>query len=349
MKKIINILILVALVVIVIVQLKGNKSIAENRVYHYDKDQAIIVNALKLKTAVIDAEYQFTGTFDADREGKINADVPGKIVKYYVDQGSVVKKGQTLVQLDDALLQLQLQAVNVQIEGFEADEKRYQILSDADAIQGVKLEKTKMALKAAIIQKKTLQTKISKTTIKAPFDGVVTMKMSEIGSFAAPGLPLLILTDIERLKFKINVAEADLNLFTMNETYHIISDVYPEIELVGKVVSVGSKGNMGNSFPIEFAVENTDNLKIKSKMFGKVKLKDASKQEVIIMPSSAIIGSDIEPNVFVISNGKAILKPIKISKRIQNDVIISSGLKDGDVIVTSGFINLFDGANVTVR
>jgi len=349
MKKIINILILISLVAIVVLQLKSNKNVAVNRVYHYDKEQAILVNALKVNTEALDAQYEFTGTFDAKKESKVNSDIQGKIINYYVDKGSRVNKGQPLVKLDDALLQLQLQAINVKIEGLEADRNRYQILTDADAIQGIKLEKTLMGLKAAKIQKKTLQTQIGKTTIKAPFAGVVTMKTSEVGSFAAPGMPLVILTDISGLKFKVNVTENDLGLFALNQTYKIQSDTYPELEIEGVVTAVGSKGNMGNSFPIEFAIKTNKDQKIKSKMFGKVMLDNANQHHVITIPSSSIIGSDIEPNVYVIRNGKATLKPITVGKRLQNKVVVTSGLTAGNQIITSGFINLFEGANVTVR
>jgi len=349
MKKIINILILIALIAILVVQLKSNKNVAVNRVYHYDKTQSIVVKALKINATTLNEAYEFTGTFDAQKEAKVNADIQGKIVKYYVDKGSKVKKGQSLVKLDDALLQLQLQAVNVKIEGLEADRNRYQILTDADAIQGIKLEKTLMGLKAAKIQKKTLQTQIGKTTIKAPFTGVVTMKTSEVGSFAAPGMPLVILTDISNLKFKVNVAESDLNLFTLNQTYKIQSDVYPELEIEGVVTAVGSKGNMGNSFPVELAIKNNKGQKIKSKMFGKVVLNNTNQDNVIVIPSSSIVGSDIEPKVYVIVNQKAVLKSISIAKRLNNKVIVSGGLKATDQIITSGFINLFEGANVTVK
>ena len=349
MKKIINILILVALIAIVVVQLKSNKDVAVNRVYHYDKEQVIMVSALNISATNVDEKYEFTGVFDAKKEAKVNADIQGKIIKYFVDKGSEVKKNQPLLKLDDELLKLQLEAINVKIEGFEADRKRYQVLTDADAIQGVKLEKTLIGLRAAEIQKKTLLAQIDKTTIRAPFSGVVTMKMSEVGSFAAPGVPLVILTDISDLKFKINVTESDLNLFALNEKYQIQSDAYPEMTIEGIATAVGNKGNMGNSFPIEFAIKNNKDKKIKSKMFGKVVLDDTNQQDVITIPSSAIIGSDIKPSVYVIVDGKVVLKPITVSKRLQNRVIVGSGLKTSDQIVTSGFINLFEGANVTVR
>jgi len=349
MKKIIGILILVALGGVIFVQLESNKTLSENRVYHYDKEKAIAVHTSKVSTASIDVKQDFTGTFDANKDARINSDLQGKIVQFYVDAGSVVKKGQALVKLDDALLNLQLEAINVQIEGLEKDVKRYQVLTDVDAIQGVKLEKTQMGLKSAKIQRSTLLEKIKKTTINAPFSGIVTMKMSEVGSFAAPGVPLLMLTDISELKFTVNVSESKLNLFKLKETYKVQVDAYPNLDVVGVVTSVGSKGNMGNSFPIQLEMENTKDLKIKAKMFGKLLIEGSGDAKGIIILASSIVGSDKQPNVYMVKSGKAILKPVKIVQRIQNKVVIASGIKEGDIIVTSGFINLFDGANIVVK
>jgi membrane fusion protein (multidrug efflux system) len=66
----------------------------------------------------------------------------------------------------------------------------------------------------------------------------------------------------------------------------------------------------------------------------------------ILIPSSAIIGSNIQPQVYLVEDGKAVLQKISISRRIGNKAVIESGIVEGDVIVTSGFINLFDGVNV---
>ena len=84
-------------------------------------------------------------------------------------------------------------------------------------------------------------------------------------------------------------------------------------------------------------------------MFGKVLLKSETSGKGIIIPSSAIQGTDNQPQVYVVKNGKALLQNITISKKTQNKAVVSNGLNEGDVIVTNGFINLFDGANVTVK
>ena len=106
---------------------------------------------------------------------------------------------------------------------------------------------------------------------------------------------------------------------------------------------------MGNSYPVQLEIKNTDDIKIKSGMFGKVNLKNDSHTAQIIIPASALVGTTIQPKVYSIKNGKAILTNIMISERIENKVVVANGLNEGDEIITNGFINLFDGANVILK
>jgi len=348
-KKIIYIVVALALIVFTVIRLKNNKETTKERIYQYDKETPISVQVDSLKLEFANAEYFFTGTFEPNKETKISAEIQGKINSLLVDIGSSVKAGQALIQLDNSLLKLQLQSVEVQIEGLEADVKRYTVLVNAEAIQGVQLEKSQLALKSAKVQKATLLEQINKTTIKSPFNGIVTAKMTEEGAFAAPGMPLLQITDISKLKFTINLPEQKMNQFDIGQTNQLTVDAFPEIILNGEVSMIGSKANMGNSFPVQFLVGNTPDLKIKSGMSGSVLVANKNEQKQIIIPSSSIVGTNIKPQVYKVIQGKATLSDITISKRIGNKVVIEKGLKEGDVIVTNGFINLFDGANVSIK
>lgn len=349
LKKALYIIIPLVLSAVVVIKLKNNKEITQNKVYQYDKEQPINVLADTIQIENVNAEISYSGTFEPNKETKISAEIQGKINSVLVDVGSNVIKGQSVIQLDNSLLKLQLQTIEVQIEGLEADVNRYTILAKADAIQGVFLEKSILGLKSAKVQKATLVEQINKTTIKAPFSGVVTAKLSEEGAFAAPGVPLLQITDISNLKFVVNVPENDLGQFKLNRSHSLSVDAYSEISLTGKATMIGSKSNMGSSFPIQFSVNNTSDVKIKSGMFGKVNLKNGQPEKVIIIPSSVIVGSENQPQVYLIKNGKAVLQNIIISKKIQNKSVVSSGLKPGDAIVINGFINLFNEAKVTVK
>jgi len=347
-KKTIGIIALAAVIGLVFFKLKSNKETTKSKVYQYNKEKPIAVSVDTIRLQTIEDSATYAGTFEPNKETKISADIQGKINTILVDIGSHVSKGQTLIQLDNSLLKLQLQTVKVQIEGLEDDVKRYTILTEADAIQGVQLEKAQLGLKAAKVQKAALLEQINKTTIKAPFSGVVTAKLNEEGGFAAPGMPLLQITDINTLRFTVNVSENDLVRFQTNQTYKISADVYPDITLSGKVIMTGSKANMGNSFPVQFQVINTRNSSIKSGMFGKVSL-SRSQEQGILIPASAIMEKQGKAKVYLVKNGKAVLHSIVTSKTMGNKTMVSNGLIAGDMVVTHGFINLFENANVILK
>lgn len=347
-KKLLYIIIPIILIAIVVLKLKRNKEISKEKVYTYDKSQPILVKVDTVQAGVYDDVITYSGTFEPNKETKLSAEGQGKVNAIFVELGTFVKKGEPLIQLDNSLLKLQLQNVEVQIDGLETDVKRYSILNQSDAIQGIQLEKAEQGLKTAKIQKATILEQIAKTNIRAPFDGVVTGIYCEIGSFAGPGVPLLLLTDIQHLKFTINVSESDLQIFTATNTYKVSTNIYQDDVTDGKIILIGSKANAGNSYPIQFLIKNTPDLRIKSGMMGQVEINN-SQNSVIAIQSNAITGTADKPMVYVIREGKAILTNVSISKRLKNNAIISDGINSGDVIVTSGFISLYDGANITTK
>ncbi len=349
MKKLFYIIPILAVVAIGIIKLRSNKKETQEKVYTYDKERPILVTADTVRQQLLSGTIQYTGTFEPFREGKIMAEIPGKILRLNYDAGNFISAGAVVACLDASLLAIQVQSSQVQIDGYSQDVKRYQILLKADAIQGVQLEKAELALRSAILQKQQLQEQIRKATITAPFSGVVTLKLVEVGTVVGPGVPLLQLTDINRLKLTVNVPESEVQKFKTGNTLQVSVDVLPEKLFTGKVTMIGSKGDAAHNFPVQILITNPAGLPIKAGMYGLVNQPTTNEKEVIVISLKAIIGSSDLPQVYIIKNGKAVLQNITILKRTGNKAIIESGLNEGDVIVTNGFINLFNGANVSVQ
>ena len=349
MNRIIGIAVLVGLVALVVVTLKTNKTIAEERVYHYDKLAPITVYGQVVGSKNSNFTREFTGTFMPLNEVKINTEVQGAITNIFVKEGDVVKKGQAILKIDDQIIRLKAQALKTQIGGLEKDADRYEKLVASGSVQAIKLEKTLLGLEAANAELATVQTQINKSTLRAPFSGVITKQFTEVGAFAMPAMPLVELSTINQLKFVVNVAEQELQLFNTGNTYTVKASSFPDIALKSKLVYTSSKGNMGNSYTVEFAIPIQDKSPIKVNMFGSVTVTQiANESNRKSIPSKAIFGSQINPEVYVVKNGKAVVTRLNIASRNGNDVQVSSGIETGDTIVTSGFINLFNQANVSV-
>lgn len=351
MKKILYILIPTALIAIVIVKLMMNRQTSQDRVYHHNTEQPVKVGTMTVEVEPLNQDLIFSGTFAPYRETKINAEVQGKVSSVPAALGSNVKQGDPLVLLDHSLLSLQLESASVQVEGLEADVKRYTALAEADAIQGIQLEKSQLALREARIRKSTLEEQIRMTTIRAPFAGIVTAQLTEAGAFASPGVPLVQLTDISRLKFTIQITERDLEHFSSGKKMTVTADIFPDHPLSGEVTLVGSRANNGNSFPVEFTVRNTNDQKIKAGMFGKVELQgeEGDERKAIYIPVSAVTGEATSPEIFLVKNKKAIKQRIVTGSLSGNRITVTEGLKEGDVVVTEGMINLFDNAPVEAK
>ena len=90
-------------------------------------------------------------------------------------------------------------------------------------------------------------------------------------------------------------------------------------------------------------------MKLHQIIFGKVNLSDIKQEQGILIPASAIMEENGKAKVYLIKNGKTVLQTIIISRNIGNKTLVSEGLNENDVIVTNGFINLFDGANITTK
>lgn len=348
-KKLGWVIALVAVIIIVAVRLMSNKEKTQAKVYQYDKESVITVSVDTVHMQGMGMNNSLTGTFEPNRESKLSADIQGRITAVLVDLGSQVTRGQSLMQLDQSLFRLQLESVDIQIEGLQNDVNRLTVLAQADAVQGVQLEKAQLGLRTAKVQRATLLEQLNKTTIKAPFDGVVTAKLNEVGGFAGPGVPLLQLTEIGTLRFTVNVPEKDLALFSVNQSLPIVIDALPTENVSGKVIMIGSRANMGNSFPVQIEVKNTPKHTIKAGMFGRLQLRASETVTQLAVPSFVIQNKEGKKMVYLLKNGKAVLTEVVVGNTVGDYTAIEKGVVEGDIVITKGFIKLFDGANVVVK
>lgn len=349
MKKTIYIIALTGLLGITAIWLLSNKRKAESRVFYYDKQQPVLISTHITEMMYLTDSILYTGTFEPFREGKVMGESQGKIISMNAEPGYYLKKGDQVAQLDNELLKLQLEAIEVQIKGLENDVQRNSILSQADAIQGVQLEKNLLALEAARIQRKTIKEQINRTMITAPFSGVVTQKFTELGTVISPMVPLIQLTDINLLKMTLNVPESDLKYFTNKQEVKVAADIYPNKQFKGNVSYVGSKGDPAHNYPVHILLTNTTENQIKAGMFGTVRIKAGADQEYPAVPLNAIAGSSVSPKVYVIENSKAVLRDVTVAYQNEEYAALSSGLKAGEVVAVSGFINLKNGSPVKTQ
>lgn len=340
--------VVLALIALTVMKLVSNKEKAAAKIYIHDVDAPVLVETANPGFHTFESGFSFLGTFEPYRQNLIGSETSGKVIKLLVEEGDRVGQGAVIAKVDDEMLQLQLENAEVAIEGQRNDDNRYSNLAKENAVPGVQLEKTKLGLRSAEIQKKQLQKQLRSTTIKAPFSGVVTKKMIDLGSVIGPGSPLVEITDISQLKLTVNVPERDILKFQNGKTVIVRADVYGERTFEGKVTNIGIVADKSHNFKVQITVKNAKE-DLKGGMYGSVTLQNSTSRKALSIPRVALIGSSKKPQVYVVKNGKAVLTPFSAGTADGEYIEVVSGLSKKDRVVVKGQVNLENNSNVKIN
>ncbi|MNJ86208.1 Multidrug resistance protein MdtA precursor [compost metagenome] len=346
MKRVIIIVIVaVVLVGVIVAKLMSNKKEVEAKVFINDVNAAVLVKTSSPGMHSFESSLSFLGTFEPARQNTIGSDANGKLVSIRFEEGDLVKQGQLLAKVDDDLLQLQLETAEVGLEGQRNDDKRYSNLEKENAVSGVQVEKTRLGVRSGELQKKQIQKQIKSTSITAPYSGVITKKMIDLGSFVGNGTPLFELTDISSLKLTVNVPERDVLKFKLGQEVIIRADIYGVRDFPGKITNISVVADKAHNFKVQITVPNPKR-ELMAGMYGSVRLKNNASVTALSVPRIALVGSSKNPQVYVVRDGKAHLTSFTAGTSDGNYIEVVDGIKKEDIIVVKGQVNLQDKTNV---
>jgi RND family efflux transporter MFP subunit len=347
MKRIISIAIVsIVVIALLVVKLFSNKKAAEEKIFIYDAKQAILVEAEHPLTHTFDRSMSFLGTFEANHQNNIASDGSGKLIELLVKEGDAVGQGQVLARLDNELTQLQIENAKLNIEQLKNDNIRFSNLRKDQAVSAMEAEKMELALKSAEVQLKQLQKQLKSSTVLAPFSGVVTKRLVDLGSMVMPGTPIVELTDISTLKLTISVPERDVMKFKKGQKVVANADIYGRDEFNGSVSMIAVQADGSHNFKIQTTIQNTAVNKIMAGMYGSVALENSTSVTTLAVSRKALVGSSKNPQVYVVRNGKAILTSFSAGTSDGDYIEVVSGLSKSDVVVVKGQVNLENNSNV---
>ena len=349
-KRVIAVLAISAILVIVsVLKLSDNKKKVEGKLYIHDTEAAILVEVEKPSNHTFENSFSYLGTFEPFRQNTIGSDGSGKVVKLGFQEGDKISEGQFLIKLDDEMINIQLENAEINVEGQRNDDARNTNLIKENAVSCVQSEKTKLALKSAETQVKQIKKQLRNTSLSAPFSGVVTKKMVDIGSVVGSGTPILELTDISSLKLNISVPERDILKFKKGQDVSVKVDVYGNQLFSGKISNIGIKADASHNFKVEILLKNSANSPILAGMYGSVILGNSKTVTALSIPRSALIGSSKQPRVYVVRNGKSKLISFTAGTSDGDFIEVVDGLNKNDVLVVKGQINIENNSNVVTK
>jgi RND family efflux transporter MFP subunit len=341
-------LITTALIVAASFKLQSNKLAVEGKVYRNDPEKRVLVKADTVSYENFDKSFSYTGTFAPLREVMLIPQVQGEVTAVYFNEGDVVATGKTLIQIDDELLQTQVIAAEANYEIAKRNLDRYENAAQGGGVSKIQIDNSRLNLKNAESQLKQLKKQISLSRIEAPFNGTITFREVEVGSIAGQ-TPVARITDLSQLKLEISVPEKEIFLFTEGETADVTTDIYPGKKFAGRIDFVSDRADESHNYQVKILIRNNDaSFMLKAGMYGNVFLEKGLREHALVIDRKSLLGSAKNPQVFVVQNHETALRDIQIGNNNGDVVEVLAGLDAGEIIVTSGHINLTQGSKVEI-
>lgn len=322
-----------------------NKTTGDGR--QGQQDQTIAVDAYVVKSRNLDNEIATVGTIVANEEVEIRSELPRKITGIYFKEGAFVPKGKVLFKLDDSDLLAQLRKLELdeQLQTKQA-EREQQLLekglltSEEYDIRQTNIEKIKADIEIIMIS-------LDKTDITAPFSGITGFRNVSIGSFVNNTIVLTTIKDIRKVKVDFSIPEKYITDFSKGQQISFKVEGYDE-EFSGVVVSYDPQLNENTRSIILRAIADNSGSKLLPGSFVKVKLQLQNINDAIMIPTEAVVPQQQGQSVFILQNGNAIQKEITIGQRTENEVMIASGISEGDTVITTNILRLKNNSKVKI-
>jgi RND family efflux transporter MFP subunit len=319
--------------------------------------QTVRVQAVALET--LPRTVTASGTVTAWEEVPVGAETGGlTATAVHVDEGSYVRQGQPLVQMNDALLRAQLRQQQAAVQTAEANAARDDaalaraqelrdrgFLSQAGLDTALANQRSSQAnLAAAQAALSEIRTRLSQATVRAPVSGLVTRRNVTRGQIIAAGTELFRIVRDGRLELDAQVPEAELSLVRAGQPAVIEAGREGGGTGVVRIVTpeVDPQSRLGVA---RVALSNTS---LKPGMFARARI-DVGAQPALTVPSAAVVFREGQAGVFVLgANSTVRFTPIRTGPRSGATVAVTSGLTAGQRIVTQGAGFLGDGDRVIV-
>ncbi|WP_407430733.1 efflux RND transporter periplasmic adaptor subunit [Arcticibacter sp.] len=277
--------------------------------------------------------------------------VPGKINFIACQEGQAITNGQLLASIDPANYQIAKAQADIQVNQVKDEYNRIKLMYDRNSVSESDFNKVKFSLQQAIQQQKLHAKNLADTRLYSPISGVLLKKMAEAGEIIGSGNPLFVVSDISRVKVIAFIPETELSRVRLGDEAKVyISSL--DKTFTGKVTEIGSAAEAtSRAFSVKVDINNPG-LHIRPGMITEILLEKRPTDQMLTVPAEAILhDTDNYTYVFVADSiGKrAYQRKVTLGKMIDSEVEITSGIHQGELVVTGGQQKLSNGMSISLN
>lgn len=312
------------------------------------KNKVMTVSGIVVKTQTFDNNLSLSGSIEANEQVEIRSEISGIVEGIYFKEGSNVSKGQLLFKVNDLELRAQLAQAKTK-QGLAAEnERRAKLLLAKEAISQEEYDVARADFKLAQSQVQLIDTQIAKTSVRAPFSGKIGLRFISPGTYITPAILVAKLLNISKLKITFSIPEKYANqvkpnanltfkVAGSNENYQAkVYAIEPEVSVATRTLQVR-------------ALTENRNGKLLPGTFADIELPLDIIKDAVVIPSESIVPVQNGKKVFIMKDGKAKEMMVETTTRTDASVLVLSGIKAGDTLITGGVMSLQEDDAVKVK
>lgn len=288
------------------------------------------------------------GTATSSKGVTLSSETPGIVRRIYFESGDTVKKGAPLIELDTNVERSQLGAAEARRELASINLSRTSALLSSNSIARAQYDTDETTLDVAKHDVDTLRAQIALKQVRAPFEGQLGIRAVNVGQYLGAGMPITVLERVKPLFVDFTTPQERLPQIAMGMPVRVAiasdgsSSRDGRIEAIEPTVDVATR-----TVRVRASVPNDDGA-IRPGMFVRVTVLLPQRENVVVVPTSAILHASFGDSVFVVENKVARQQFVKTGETRGDFVAIKDGLAPGQEVVSSGAFKLRTGGRVIV-
>lgn len=316
-----------------------------------EEEPGILVEVKSIQAETFNHQVEVNGVVQAEQIANVSPEMGGQILSVSVKEGDNVTTGQVLARLNTSVLQANLSELDNGIELANTVFERQSRLWEQKIGSEIQYLQAKNNLENLQKKKETVQTQIGMATIKAPFNGVVDRVWMKSGELAAPGMPMITIVDMSKMKVLADVSERYAAVVKQNAMVDVSFPSFG-MELKAPIRTVGNVINPGNrSFSVEITVPNPDK-SLKPNGVATIMIEDFAADSAMVVPA-IVIGRDQKGDFLYVTkteedSNKAFKTYVTTGMTSNGKTMVTSGLASGDNVVVAGYNEIANGDIVKV-
>jgi membrane fusion protein (multidrug efflux system) len=310
------------------------------------KEEAVPVNVIALERGTIESVLRFSATLEAERDVRVFAEAPRRVVELLVEEGDSVGRGGLLIRLQDDEQKSALHKAEIELSQATREYDRQKNLYERKLISEQVYNDAALAFDQAEIAVADAQRNLAYTEVRSPFAGIVTERLVNTGDHVTLNQPLFRIVDFDSIVARIYVPEKELPDLETGLSARLKAMAIGDGQFVGTVDRISPVVDPGTG-TVKVTVATPRQEGLRPGMFVEVELVTAVHEDALLLPKRAVVYDNDQLFVFRLG-GERRVERIKVEPVLEDAESLEPGdnFAEGDLIVVAGQASLKDGALV---